>query len=119
MGTLPTESPRLKTLDNEVFALRDHECIQVFEDRPESGRFIAAMVRSVPPPPGPMLATCEDGAPVEAAAILAAVWRHFDQRWVWTHLSPASKRNIGDVMLDGGCERDRWYFVVITDAPTT
>ena len=34
-------------LDNEVFAIRDHESVQLFTEPPEFGRYIAVMARSV------------------------------------------------------------------------
>lgn len=104
------------SLDNEVFALRDNESIQLFTERPDFGRFIAVMARSVEMPSGPRSPVrAEDGAPVEQAAILACGWGFENQCWHWMQISPPSKERIGDLLFDGGADRDRWYFLLIFD----
>lgn len=103
-------------LDNEVFALRNSESIRVQEEKPDSGRFIAVMVRSVEMPDGPRSPVRSmDGAPVVQAAIVAAEWSPTNGNWHWLCLSQPSKEFIGDLLIDANAERDRWYFAVITD----
>ncbi len=103
-------------LDCEVFALRDHEQSQLFVEKPDDGRFIAVMARSVEMPPGERSKVrAMDDAPVEQAAILAAEWSHQNQSWHWLQISPPSKEHIGDLLFDSECEKDRWYYLVVID----
>jgi hypothetical protein len=103
-------------LDLEVFAIRDNESIRIVQTRPERGRWIAVMARSIEMPDGPRSPVREsDGAPVEQAAILACEFGERQQSWHWQQLSPASKEIIGDVLFDNQCEKDRWYFLVVSD----
>lgn len=104
------------SLDNEVFALRDNESMQLWTERPDNGRWLAVMARSVEMPPGERSPVRTiDGAPVEQAAIIAAEWSAKNQCWHWQQLSQPSKEFIGDMLFDGGAEKDRWYYLVVTD----
>jgi len=104
------------SLDNEVLALRDNERILLSSERPEGGRFIAVMARSVEMPEGPRSPVrAEDGAPVEQAAILACEFGHEQQAWHWMQISQPSKERIGDLLFDNAADKDRWYFVAIFD----
>lgn len=103
-------------LDNEVFALRDNESAQLWKERPEFGRFLAVMARTVQFPEGPFSPVRkEDGMPVEMAAIIAAVIGAKSQAWHWVQLSAPTKERIGDLMFDVKCEKDRWYYLAIED----
>lgn len=103
-------------LENEVFALRENESLQLWTERPESGRFVAVMARTVEMPPGARSPVrTSDGAQVEQAAIVAAEWSAKHQHWHWVRLSSPSKELIGDMLFDNGAERDRWYYLSITD----
>lgn len=117
MPTADATRPQL-SIDNEVFALRDNELMQLFTKRPE-GRFIAVMARSVEMPDGPRSPVrTADGAPVEQAAILGALWNYSQQCWQWTQISPPSKERIGDLIFDSGASKDCWYYLAITDSAT-
>lgn len=99
-------------LTNEVFALRHGEVIQLFIERPESGRFLAVQARTVEFPDGPVQATRPgDGAPVERAAIVCCEW--INNQWQWCQLSPQTKEAIGDHMFDNGVKKDTWYYLSI------
>lgn len=103
-------------LDNEVFAIRDHESVQLFTEPPEFGRYIAVMARSVEFPPGPRSEVrTADGLPVESATIVAAEFGARHQSWHWVRLSAPTKEFVGDQLFDNGCEKDRWYYLLITD----
>lgn len=103
-------------LENEVFAIRENELLELWTERPESGRFVAVMARRVEMPPGPWSPVrTSDCAPVEQAAIVAAEWSEKHQHWHWVRLSSPSKELIGDMLFDGGAEKDRWYYLTITD----
>lgn len=104
------------SLDHEVFALRDNEQFAVQEGRPIKGRWIAVMLRSVQLPEGPHVATRHcDGEPVEKCAVLAAEMNATRQAWQWMQIAAPSKERIGDLLLEASAERDRWYYLVITD----
>ncbi len=103
-------------LDFEVFSLRDHERVTLLDGRPDAGRFIAVMARSVSFPDGPAAPVRDiDGAPVESAAIVAAQIQHEKQAWQWLQLAAPTKEHIGDMLFDNGADRDRWYFLQIVD----
>jgi hypothetical protein len=104
------------SLENEVFALRGNESCRLFEEKPDSGRFIAVMARSVEMPPGPRSAVRDsDGAPVEQATIVAAEWIDKRQCWIWSRLAQPTKEFIGDMLFDSSAVIDRWYYLLITD----
>ena len=104
-------------LDLEMFALRDNERFQFYDEHPGDGRVLAVMARSVSMPEGAKSKerAC-DGAPVEAAAILACEIGAASGEWHWVQISPTSKEVIGDRMFDNGLEKDRWYFMLVTSA---
>lgn len=103
-------------MENEVFAIRDNESLQLWTERPEGGRYIAVMARSVEMPPGARSPVrTVDGAPVEQATIVAAEWSAKNQHWHWVRLSPPTKEFIGDMIFDSGAELDRWYYLAVTD----
>jgi hypothetical protein len=105
----------MKTMlsENEVFAIRNDELVTITDTEPSSGRWFAVMARSVVFPGGPSHPVrVSDGLPVEAAAILACQKR--DGLWQWMQLSPVTKENIGDLVFDSNAEKDRWYFVIVT-----
>ncbi len=106
----------MPVLDNEVFALRDNEQIQFFADLPSSGRVLAVMARTVEMPPGKRSPVrTSDGAPVEMAAILGCELRGDDPAWHWCQIAPASKEVIGDHIFDCGLEKDRWYYMLVSE----
>ena len=107
-------------LDNEVYAIRDHEAVQVLTERPAGGRFIAVMARTVELPPGEhSKERSADGAPVEQATIVAAEFGAKHHNWHWIRLSAPTKEFVGDLLFDNECERDRWYYLQITDLHLT
>ena len=103
-------------LENEVFSIRDGEKLQLWDGKPEGIRSIAVMARTVEMPEGPraQVRAC-DGAPIENAAILACEFQHNGQCWQWLQLSPCTKENIGDLMFNNHCERDKWYYLSVED----
>jgi hypothetical protein len=111
----------MKTTENEVFALRDGELLTVFGEEPSevqdvpSGRWICVMLRSVDFPDGPVCPFREsDKATVECAAVLAC--QKVRGEWQWIQLGAPSKENIGDLLFDANAERDKWYYLEITQA---
>lgn len=107
-------------LDNEAFAIRDHERVQLVTERPSGGHYIAVMARSVEMPPGDRSPVRPaDGARVEQAVIVACEFGRKNQCWHWVKLSPPTKEFIGDLLFDNGAEKDRWYYAEITDLNTT
>lgn len=104
------------SLDHEVFAIRDGERVELTNVRPNQGRWLAVMARSVEMPDGPKVPvrTC-DSAPVEQAAILACEMNRSRHAWQWLQISPASKEIIGDLLFDSGAEKDRWYYAIFSD----
>lgn len=105
----------MKKLDltNEVFALRHGEHLQGFLEEPETGDWIAVMLRSVEMPSGPRQEKRKsDGAPVEMCAILAC--HKVDGAWQWLQLSAVSKEVIGDHFFDSNAPKDVWLYLQIT-----
>lgn len=103
-------------LANDVYAIRDHEAAQLLTENPNEGRYIAVMARTVELPPGEhSKERSADGAPVEQATIVAAEFGAKHQCWHWIRLSAPTKEFVGDLLFNGGCERDRWYYLQITD----
>lgn len=96
---------------NEIFSLRTYECVTIKEECPTDGHVLAVMARSIEFPDGDIEATAWDGSPVEQAAILAC--ERFDGKWQWSSLSQPTKQFIGNLLFDGGAERDKWYYAII------
>lgn len=92
----------------DVFALRRGEMMWLWPEYPrvKGALVLAVMARTVEPPPGPR-------AEIHAAAIVAAR-KDADGRWVWVHLSPMTKEDIGAYIFDE-CEIDfdRWYYLEV------
>lgn len=104
-------------IDFEAFSLRDGEKIEILETQPESGTWFAVQARTVEMPPGernPVRTT--DGAPVEQAAILGCQISNERKTWQWLQLAPLTKELIGDLLFNNGAEKDRWYFVRVSEA---
>lgn len=110
----PRVEPKVKIAYNELFALRDGEVARLVEHRPTSGRWIAVQLRTVTLPPGPYQRTrTMDGKPTEAAVVAAAQVNRYGL-WQWIHLSPATKEQVADLVLDNGGGHNIWYYVTIT-----
>lgn len=103
------------SLDNEVFALRNNEVIQLFTGPLDSGRWLAVQARSIEMPTADRtkVRAC-DGAPVEQAAIVACEWNPEHGGWQWVPLSSPTKERIGDHLFDSGASRDVWYYLLVT-----
>ena len=102
-----------KAMENEVFAIRDGEWSSLYEQRPTEGRWFAIQARTVSFPEGPTHPVRQsDQALVENAAIIAC--QIVDGKWQWMQLSPPTKADIGDLLFDCNAEKDKWYYLVIT-----
>ena len=101
----------------DVFSLRDGEVLQLCNEPPKCGGvWLAVMARSVSMPPGPYKTVRDiDGQSVEMAAILAARIGKSHGEWLWEQLSPPSKEFIGDFMFEQGAEKDRWYYLLLSE----
>lgn len=99
--------------ENEVFAIRNGEIMTTADKEPTSGRWLAVMLRSVEFPDGPVSKVRpSDGAPVERCAILAC--QKVKGEWQWCALSAPSKELIGDLFFNANVDRDKWYYLEIT-----
>ncbi len=106
----------MSELNEEVFAARDGEALQLNYTQPETGRWFAVQAKSLTMPPGGIIPVCHrNGKLVEQAAIVACEWNRTKNGWQWLNLSPPTKGLLGDMIFDGGGEKDVWYYVVVTD----
>lgn len=103
-------------LTNEVFSLRDGELVSTSLTEPKSGRYLAVMLRSLSFP-GHMSEITADGKNVEPLAVLAA--EKIRGAWFWCHLSPLTKRLIGDLLFDSNSPFDTWVYVSISHPVAT
>lgn len=99
----------------DAFALRSNErCTYHGEEYPEGlDRVLGIMRRSVFFPGGPYQETCltpeNKGLPVEFEAIIAC--ERVDVGWIWVHLSPSTKEQLGSMLDKWGAVKDKWNFV--------
>lgn len=106
---------KTRTVGQEAFAVRNGESVTLQNARPDEGRFIAVMARTMLgfPDGEAHEKRRTDGAPVENAVICAAQLR--DGEWRWMALAPLTKEFFGDLLCEIGAERDTWYYVTFTD----
>lgn len=105
------------TLVNEVFALRTGERLVChFDKPPETGCWIAVMLRSVAMLEGEWAECQHPQGPPAACGVIAAE-KNSKGEWLWVHLSSATKDDIARFLLGKVKMRfDKWVYVEIVPA---
>jgi hypothetical protein len=104
-----------RLVENEVFALRDGEVSELWDTPPvHKQRWFAVQLVNVQMPEGDYQKHRQtDGAPVEMTAVVACQI-NTEGLWQWMYLSPATKEQIGDLLVNNRVDRDRWYYISVT-----
>lgn len=103
---------------NELWSVREGEVLHFHEEEPSPPycSYFAVQIRPIAMPPGPV-EPLKNGKPneyPEQCAIIAAR-RNSIGEWQWLYLSPGTKEEVGNFLLDKcNVDRDRWYFLSVS-----